>query len=138
MGDIQAEAKAMAQRRSQMPLADKDPSVRPLYAEALQLVAAELYEEGLPKLTALAEQGYADAQYELGRVYTTINEGPQTLEDDRVAFEWLQRSAEQGFSSAQFFLGASYFSGNEHLAPDWGKYAEWLFIASEQGHPQAF
>ncbi len=133
MADVKAEAKAMALRRPQLLLADKDPSVRPQYAEALQLVAADLYEEGLPKLTALAEKGFADAQYELGMLYSISNAGPEALEDDSIGFNWLRRSAEQGFSSAQFVLGIKYFYGNEHIERNWGKCAEWLLIAAEQG-----
>ncbi len=133
LADVQAQAKAMALHRPQMPLADKTPNLRPLYAEILQLIAAGLYKEALPKLTPLAEQGYADAQYELGLLYDKKNAGPEELEDDRIGFEWLLRSAEQGFIRSQFVLGIKYFRGNNHIPRDWGKSAEWLLIAAEQG-----
>ena len=123
----------MALRRPQMSLAYYDPNARPLYAEIRHLIAAELYDEALPKLTALAEKGFADAQYELGLLYSISNAGPEALEDDRIGFNWLKRSADQGYVRSQFALGIKYFYGNEHIERNWGKCAEWLLIAAEQG-----
>ena len=61
----------------------------------------ELYEES-------AQQGDADAQYYLGRMYV---KGRSVQQDDVKAFEWFEKSAQQGHVFAQYNLGAMYDEG---------------------------
>jgi TPR repeat protein len=52
-----------------------------------------------------AEQGLADAQYNLGIAYRL---GRGVPKDDAEAFRWFRQSAEQGTALAQAILGAMY------------------------------
>ncbi len=55
-----------------------------------------------------AEQGYADAQFNLGGMYA---EGKGTPQDDKQAVHWYTKSAEQGLAAAQNNLGVMYLNG---------------------------
>ena len=56
----------------------------------------------------LAEQGDANAQALLGRMY---EEGVGVKQDNVKAVKWYSRAAEQGIAEAQFNLGNMYVSG---------------------------
>ena len=60
------------------------------------------YATALKEWTTLAEQGDADAQYNLGRLYSN---GNGVLQDYKTAAKWYTLSAEQGTAKAQFLLG---------------------------------
>ncbi len=55
-----------------------------------------------------AQQGDAEAQYNLGNMYRTGEGVPQ---NDTEAMKWFRLSAEQGYAAAQFTLGSMYFFG---------------------------
>ena len=55
-----------------------------------------------------AEQGRADAQFNLGNMYSA---GRGVLKDDAEAVRWYRKAAEQGAADAQFNLGISYATG---------------------------
>ena len=55
-----------------------------------------------------AEQGDADAQYNLGAMYVTGRGVPQ---DDAEALRWYRLAAEQGNARAQLNLGVMYDTG---------------------------
>jgi len=52
-----------------------------------------------------AEQGYPDAQYNLGVMYEN---GQGIAKDEAQAVAWYRKAAEQGFAPAQFNLGVMY------------------------------
>ena len=56
----------------------------------------------LKELEKAAEQGDAQAQYELGRCY---NAGDKVPKDNAIAAQWYAKAAEQGHTDAQFNLG---------------------------------
>ncbi len=62
----------------------------------------------LPELRKLADQGDADAQYQLGMRY---HNGEDVPHDDAQAVQWYLRAADQGNVSAQSSLGAYYWAG---------------------------
>lgn len=62
----------------------------------------------LRELRPLAEQGDAEAQYNLGVMY---NEGKGVPQDYTEAVNWYRKAAEQGFASAQYRLGNMYKDG---------------------------
>ena len=69
----------------------------------------------------LAEQGDANAQALLGRMY---EEGLGVKQDNVKAVKWYSRAAEQGIAEAQFNLGVMYYNGrgvqvNKSLAKEW-------------------
>ena len=57
---------------------------------------------------ALAEQGGAAAQYNLGVMYHT---GQGVVQDYREAVKWYRKAAERGFARAQSNLGLMYANG---------------------------
>ena len=57
---------------------------------------------------AKAEQGDADAQFELGGMY---DEGKDVPQDDAESAKWFRKAAEQGHVKAQYNLGLMYQSG---------------------------
>ncbi|MFQ5469824.1 MAG: tetratricopeptide repeat protein [Gammaproteobacteria bacterium] len=59
------------------------------------------------EFTSLAEQGSADGQYYLGRLYQLDS----TATSRRLAVIWLKKAAEQGHTEAQGFLASQYASG---------------------------
>ena len=62
----------------------------------------------LQELRARAEQGLADAQYNLGTRYYT---GAGVPRDPAQAVQWIRKAAEQGDATAQSELGLMYYNG---------------------------
>lgn len=84
-------------------------------------------ETNIAELTTLAEQGNANAQYDLGRIYA---EGQGVLQSYEKAFNWYQQSAKQGHKEAQLNLGLMYGSGagtNQDLVKGY----MWLKLSEE-------
>lgn len=81
------------------------------------------------ELRKLAEQGDADAQWNLGvRCHT----GEGVPQDDVQAVQWFQRAAEQGHVVAQATLGAYYWAGRG-VPQDLSKAYFWSVLALAQG-----
>ena len=80
-----------------------------------------------------AEQGYADAQFNLGLMYAN-GEGVEA--DTSKAVELFMKAAEQGNIDAQNNLAAMYFTG-EGVARDVDKAIEWFEKAAKQGNAEA-
>nr|SPS05124.1 putative Beta-lactamase [Candidatus Nitrotoga fabula] len=110
-----------------------------------------------------AEQGVADAQYNLGIMYYQGKGVPKNdvqaeywyrkaaeqghadaqfslgvmnalgRKDDTQAVYWYRQAAEQGFVDAQFNLGIMYYKGRGVIKDD-GQAAYWYRKAAEQGH----
>lgn len=81
----------------------------------------------------LAEQGDANAQALLGRMY---EEGVGVKQDNVKAVKWYSRAAEQGIAEAQFNLGNMYVSG-QGVKQDDVKALKWFRKAAEQGFAPA-
>ena len=60
-------------------------------------------------IKALAEQGDAHAQFELGMMYEAGQSVPQNHVE---AANWYRKAAENGHTGAQSNLGGMYFVGN--------------------------
>ena len=84
-------------------------------------------------LRSLAEQGNADAQYNLAQSY--LRHDP-TNKDYQSALKWLRASVEQGNASAEFLLGYLYEHG-EGVPHDYTKAVENYRAAALQGHSSA-
>ena len=80
-----------------------------------------------------AEQGYADAQFNLGLLYANGEGVPQDMHQ---AAELFRKAAEQGHVDAQNNLGALYFTG-EGVEQDEKKAIEWFEKAAAQGNEEA-
>src|SRR5579885_2603472 len=59
-------------------------------------------------LRALAQEGDAEAQFKLGRIYDV---GEEVRQNYPQAIVWYMKAAEQGYAKAQFNLGNMYFHG---------------------------
>jgi uncharacterized protein len=79
---------------------------------------------------AMAEQGYARAQFILGLMYDT---GEGTPQDYKEAFRWYRASAEQGYAPAQYNLGVMYDVGEETALDD-KEALKWYRASAEQGY----
>jgi len=123
------------------------------------------YEAAIREWRPLAEQGNADAQFNLGQAYRLgrgVPADPRTSNmwferaarqghaqaeanlalalfqgDERErAIPWLQRAAERGDRRAQYYLGTAHFNGD--LVPrDWPRAYALMSRSAEQGLPQA-
>jgi len=85
------------------------------------------YATALREWKPLAEQGNANAQYNLGLMYQKGDGVPQ---DDKTALKWYRLAAEQGNASAQYNLGAMYYKGEGVPQDNW--------IGMEQTHENIF
>ena len=81
----------------------------------------------------LAEQGVADAQFNLGVMYTFGFGVPQ---DYAEAMKWYRLAAQQGQASAQNNLALMYENGYG-VPQDYAKAVKWYRLAAEQGVVQA-
>ena len=80
-----------------------------------------------------AEQGYADAQYNLGERYYRGYVIPQDYVE---AVKWYTLAAEQGYARAQNSLGVMYRYGRSVVQDD-KEAAKWHRLAAEQGNAKA-
>ena len=71
-----------------------------MYSEGLGV--NQDYKTAVKWYALAAEQGLANAQYNLGRMYSL---GQGVNQDDKQAAEWVTRAAEQGHAEAQLVLG---------------------------------
>ena len=76
-----------------------------------------------------AEQGYAQAQFNLGYAYAN---GKGVPEDYKEAVKWWRKSAEQGYAQAQYNLGVMYYDG-EGVPEDYIQAYAWWNIAAANG-----
>ena len=81
----------------------------------------------------LAEQGRADAQFNLGVIYANGQGVPQ---DYAAAVKWYRLAAEQGDAKAQYNLGYMYDKG-QGVPQDYAAAVKWYRLAAEQGDAAA-
>ena len=78
----------------------------------------------------LAEQGDADAQFNLGIKY---DKGEGVIQDNKTAVKWFRRAAEQGDADAQRNLGVMYAKGQGVIQDN--VYAHmWGNLGASNGH----
>ena len=87
----------------------------------------------IKRLTKSAEQGEADAQYELALLYG-YGEGVEL--DYEKAIQWLQKASEQRHAAAQYVLAMYYLAG-EHINQDSEKAIELFRKSAELGDADA-
>ena len=88
----------------------------------------------LEDIKKLAEDGNADAQFEMGIRYNTGRGGlPQDY--DKCAY-WFEKAAKQGDAMSQFFYGVCFFNG-QGVPQDFKQAAYWFKQAADQGNEQA-
>ena len=77
----------------------------------------------------VAEQGNAEAQFNLGLMY---DNGQGVCQDYAQAVQWYRKAAEQGYAEAQFNLGVMYANG-QGVRQDHAQAVQWFGKAAEQG-----
>ena len=91
------------------------------------------YVEAVKWYRLAAQQGYAEAQNNLGVMYESGHGVPR---DPVEAAKWYLRAAEQGDANAQHNLGNRYQSG-EGVAQNFAEAVKWYRKAAHQRHPMA-
>ena len=91
------------------------------------------YSEAVKWYRKAAEQGYMDAQYNLGVCY---EKGQGVPQDYFEAVKWYRKAAEQGDMDAQYNLGYCYEEG-QGVPKDYFEAVKWYRKAAEQGHARA-
>ena len=81
----------------------------------------------------LAEQGEAEAQYQLGMMH---ERGRGVPKDYKQALKWIRLTAEQGHAGAQYWLAVMYRNGLGVLKDSIQAYA-WFNIAGANGDKEA-
>ena len=89
--------------------------------------------QDLDALQAKAEQGDANAQYNLGVMHA---KGVGTLHEVAEAVKWYRKAAEQGDAQAQYTLGVEYDKG-QGVPRDYAEAVKWYRKAAEQGDARA-
>jgi TPR repeat protein len=87
------------------------------------------YQTALKLLQPLADQGNAEAQYDLGNMYL---DGPNGKPDFAEAAKWYRKAADQGNVVGQFAVGNMYKNGHG-VKKDPAEAAKWYRKAAEQG-----
>ena len=105
------------------------PSLAADYQVGVEAANRGDYATALKEWRPLAEQGLADAQFNLGLMYRYGEGVPQ---DYAEAMKWYRLAAEQGNAGAQFALGFMYDEG-QGVPPDYAEAAKWYRLAAEQG-----
>jgi len=85
---------------------------------------------GFDETVALAKQGDAEVQHNLGGMYT---HGEGAPENDAEAFKWYRKAAEPGDALAQSVLGHKYYLG-DGVPENYVKAHVWWSMAKTQGH----
>jgi len=82
----------------------------------------------------LAEDGNAEAQYNIGWMYLN---GYGLRVNDSLALEWWQKASEQGHRDASFSIGMLYSLGEGEVSKDSAKAIDYYLIAADAGHEDA-
>ena len=98
-------------------------------ADAVAQEESETTPEFIQSLRTRAEQGDAEAQFNLGVMYRT---GEGVARDYSESVKWTRRAAEQGIAEAQYYLGVAYANG-QGVAQDDAESVKWWSLAAEQG-----
>ncbi|MFZ0797721.1 MAG: GAF domain-containing protein [Terriglobales bacterium] len=109
--------------------AERTEAVSGQRATAVSLKDQRVLPKYLPDLQKLADQGDADAQWQMGVRY---HNGEDVAQDDARAMQWFLRAAEQGHVTAQATLSAYYWAGRG-VPQDLSKAYFWSAIALTQG-----
>ena len=87
------------------------------------------YKKALEEWLPYAEQGDAQAQYNLAGLYAN---GYGVNINDEMAFNWYIKSAQQGLAKAQYNVGAMYLTARG-VDQSYKNAKHWLSLAYENG-----
>ena len=110
----------------------------PAYADEStdQRFSQTLYLQPYSKLRQKAEQGDAQAQYDLAYLYYKADSDPSIsglTQSDHLAAQWYRKAALQGHSSAQYNMAVLHLHGHGVERDAISAYS-WLLLSSEKNH----
>lgn len=82
---------------------------------------------------ALAEQGDAKAQFQLGMAYRS---GDAARRDYALSYQWLEKAAKQGYAEAEYVLGYMHLAGDGVLQSFPAAF-QWFERAAQKNHADA-
>lgn len=101
------------------------------YKRGKECLAAYLYETAFNYFQKAAQQGHAEAQYELAEMY---QDGLGVSESEKHATKWYGLAAEQGHAEAQYNLALQYMEGEDTgVEHDLVTAIKWLQLSAQQG-----
>jgi TPR repeat protein len=103
------------------------------YQQGIDAYAKGNYAVALEKFKPLAEQGVAQAQFNMGVMH---RQGQGVPQDDKAAVMWWSKAAEQGHVEAQDNLGLRYGRG-QGVEQDWVQAYKWFSLAAAAGNETA-
>jgi len=89
--------------------------------------------QSLSELTIAAEEGDAEAQFELGRAY---DGGDGVIADIQTALTWYRRAANQSHADAMYYIALTYDYA-DRVDEDNAAAASWYRRAAELGHAES-
>jgi TPR repeat protein len=104
------------------------------FRDAIKLCNEKKEPDAVKIFQALAEQGHAESQFQLGVFYRL---GVAVEHDDAKGVEWFCKAAEQGHAEAQTSLAFCYQRGLG-TAKDLAKALEWVRKAADQGDARGY
>ena len=110
-----------------------DLTAAQMYQKGKAYYDKKQYSEAVPWFREAAEQGHAEAQYNLGECYYN---GRGVTKGWIQAVAWYRKAAEQGYADAQSRLGNCYFIG-WGVTKDYTQSAAWYRKVAEQGNAEA-
>ena len=122
-----AQSSAAANLKSALRTYDQAEQARKTKHDA---AAQKGYETAFKELTPFAQQGNAEAQFYLGKMYVLGQGVPKNREE---AIKLFRSSADQGNADAQFFLGTIYFLPHKDIPQG----LMWMRLSAEQGNQDA-
>ena len=108
-----------------------DPSIRSNLNQSK--IVPQDYADAVKWYRSAAEQGCAEAQFNLGNCYEF---GKGVTNDDTEAAKWYRKAAEQNNAQAQYYLGNCYRNG-KGVAKNEVEAVQWFRKAAEQNHAGA-
>ena len=125
------EQRAEAERLAQAERKGREEAAQIATAQKCQSYHSnKAYANALDSCLRAAEQGDADAQYNLGRMYQN---GYGVAQDDAEAAKWFHKAAEQEHALGQNRLGLMYYYG-QGVNKDYAEAAKWIRKIAEQGN----
>lgn len=120
-----------ATRQPEQPPLARVPDTK--YQEALAAYNKGDYQTAFQLMQPLAEQGLADAQFKLGKMYVDELGVTRNIAE---GIKWLTKAAEQGDAKSQAKLGIMYAEG-DGVRQDFAVASAWYSKAAENGNPIA-
>lgn len=134
LSSLSIKEKAVLPKPDQPGLVGEDKeNMNELYTSGYNFDRQKNYKEAVRWYRKSAEQGHAQAQVNLGTLYS---KGLGVGRDYTEAVKWYRKAAEQEHAQAQNNLGVMYSEG-QGVEQDYNEAAKWCGKAAEQGHAQA-